>query len=172
MKESIIFAEEIGLMDVRSVKIQLVTFQLSEEYYGIDIMDVKEIQRIQTTRPIPNAPSYVEGIFKLRNDIIPVINLQKRFHLKRAELSEEDRLLSGIVILELDGKRLGVIIDKVSKVLSIEPDDVQTPPQLISGIGAQYISGVVHQEQGYLIILDIHKLFSAKELQQLNTIKA
>jgi purine-binding chemotaxis protein CheW len=86
-------------------------------------------------------------------------------------LSEEDRLLSGIIILELDGKRLGVIIDKVSKVISIEPDDVQPPPQLISGIGTEYISGVVHQTEGYLIILDIRKLFNAKELLQLNTIK-
>ena len=158
-------------MAVSNVQLQLVTFQLGEEYYGIDIMDVKEIQRIQNTRPIPNAPSYVEGIFKLRSDIIPVINLHKRFHLKHAELSEEDRLLSGIIILELDGKRLGVIIDKVSKVISIEPDDVQPPPQLISGIGTEYISGVVHQTEGYLIILDIRKLFNAKELLQLNTIK-
>ncbi len=148
-------------------QLQLVTFQLGEEHYGIDIMDVKEIQRIQEARSIPNAPSYVEGIFKLRTDIIPVINLHKRFHLKKAEMSEEDMLLSGIIIIDIDGMQLGVIIDKVSRVVTIDIEQIQPPPQMISGIGAEYIQGVVNQEEGYLIILDIRKLFNPKELQQL-----
>ena len=65
---------------------QLVTFQLGEELYGVDIMDVKEIVRIQPVRPIPNAPYYVEGIFNLRREIIPIINLHKRFRLKKMSL--------------------------------------------------------------------------------------
>jgi purine-binding chemotaxis protein CheW len=131
-------------------------------------MDVKEIQRLQETRPIPNAPSYVEGIFKLRNDIIPVVNLHKRFHIKKAETSEEDAILSGIIILDIDGMRIGVIIDRVARVVTVEYDQIQPPPQIISGIGAEYIQGVVRQEEGYLIILNIRKLFSTKELQQID----
>ena len=134
-------------------------------------MDVKEIQRIQETRSIPNAPSYVEGIFKLRTDIIPVINLHKRFHLKKAEMSDEDKLLSGIVIIDVDGMQLGVIIDKVSRVVTINFEQIQPTPQLISGIGAEYIQGVVNQEEGYLIILDIRKLFNPRELQQLGKMR-
>ncbi len=149
-------------------QLQLVTFQLGKETYGIDIMDVKEIQRLQETRPIPNAPSYVEGIFKLRNDIIPVVNLHKRFHIKKAETSEEDSILSGIIILDIDGMRIGIIIDRVARVVTVEYDQIQPPPQIISGIGAEYIQGVVRQEEGYLIILNIRKLFSAKELQQID----
>jgi len=71
-------------------QVQLVTFQLGEEDYGIDIMAVDSIVTLQDIRAIPNAPGYVEGIFNLRGDIIPVINLHKRFHLKKAKLSEED----------------------------------------------------------------------------------
>lgn len=149
-------------------QLQLVTFQLGKETYGIDIMDVKEIQRLQDPRPIPNAPSYVEGIFKLRNDIIPVVNLHKRFHLKKVETSEEDSILSGIIILDIDGMRIGIIIDKVARVVTVEYDQIQPPPQIISGIGAEYIQGVVRQEEGYLIILNTRKLFSAKELQQID----
>ena len=146
---------------------QLVTFQLGEELYGVNIMDVKEIVRVQGIRAIPNAPSYVEGIFNLRSEIIPIINLHKRFHLKKLVVSEDDELLSGFVILDIDGMKLGIIIDRVSRVVTIEREEIQPPPQMVSGIGAEYIQGVVRQEKGYLIILDIRDLFNAKELQKL-----
>jgi purine-binding chemotaxis protein CheW len=146
---------------------QLVTFQLGEELYGINIMDVKEIVRVQTIRAIPNAPMYVEGIFNLRSEIIPIINLHKRFHLKKLAASEDDELLSGFIILDIDGMKLGVIIDRVSRVVTIEKEEIQPPPQMLSGIGAEYIQGVVRQEQGYLIILDIRDLFNPKELQKI-----
>jgi purine-binding chemotaxis protein CheW len=146
---------------------QLVTFQLGEELYGINIMDVKEIVRVQTIRAIPNAPTYVEGIFNLRSEIIPIINLHKRFHLKKLASSEEDELLSGFVILDIDGMKLGIIIDRISRVITIEKEDIQPPPQMFSGIGAEYIMGVVRQDSGYLIILDIRDLFNPKELQKI-----
>jgi purine-binding chemotaxis protein CheW len=146
---------------------QLVTFQLGEELYGINIMDVKEIVRVQTIRAIPNAPTYVEGIFNLRSEIIPIINLHKRFHLKKLAASEDDELLSGFIILDIDGMKLGVIIDRVSRVVTIEKEDIQPPPQMLSGIGAEYIKGVVRQEKGYLIILDIRDLFNPRELQKI-----
>jgi purine-binding chemotaxis protein CheW len=146
---------------------QLVTFQLGEELYGINIMDVKEIVRVQAIRAIPNAPSYVEGIFNLRSEIIPIINLHKRFHLKKLISSEEDELLSGFVILDIEGMKLGIIIDRISRVITIQKEEVQPPPQMLSGIGAEYIQGVVRQEEGYLIILDIRDLFNPKELQKI-----
>jgi purine-binding chemotaxis protein CheW len=146
---------------------QLVTFQLGEELYGINIMDVKEIVRVQEIRSIPNAPVYVEGIFNLRSEIIPIINLHKRFRLKKILNSEEDELLSGFIIIDIDGMKLGVIIDRVSRVVTIEKEEIQPPPQMLSGIGAEYIQGVVRQEQGYLIILDIRDLFNPKELQKI-----
>ncbi len=146
---------------------QLVTFQLGEELYGVNIMDVKEIVRVQEIRAIPNAPTYVEGIFNLRSEIIPIISLHKRFHIKRLVTSEEDELLSGFVILDIDGMKLGIIIDRISRVVTIEKEEIQPPPQMFSGIGAEYIQGVVRQENGYLIILDIRDLFNPKELQKI-----
>ena len=150
---------------------QLVTFQLGEELYGINIMDVKEIVRVQAIRAIPNAPVYVEGIFNLRSEIIPIINLHKRFHLKKLISSEEDELLSGFIILDIDGMKLGIIIDRISRVITIEKEDIQPPPQMLTGIGAEYIRGVVRQEQGYLIILAIRDLFNPKELQKISELR-
>ncbi|MDR0322519.1 MAG: chemotaxis protein CheW [Treponema sp.] len=146
---------------------QLVTFQLGEELYGVNIMDVKEIVRVQAIRAIPNAPTYVEGIFNLRSEIIPIINLHKRFHLRKLVSSEEDELLSGFIIVDIDGMKLGIIIDRISRVVTVEEGDIQPPPQMFSGIGAEYIQGVVRQEEGYLIILDIRDLFNPKELQKI-----
>ncbi|MFP4330393.1 MAG: chemotaxis protein CheW [Alkalispirochaetaceae bacterium] len=151
-------------------ELQLVTFQLGNEQYGIDIMQVEGIVKVEDVRAIPNSPGYVEGIFNLRGEIIPVINLHKRFHLRRPELSEEDKLLSGFVIVNIEGMHLAVIIDKVSRVMTIQLGQIQSPPEMLSGIGAEYIEGVVHREEGYLIILDINRLFNVRELERLESI--
>jgi purine-binding chemotaxis protein CheW len=156
-------------MGDKDTDLQLVTFQLGEEWYGIDIMDVEGIVKIEDVRAIPNAPPFVEGIFNLRGDIIPVINLHKRFHLKIPSLSEEDKLLSGFIILNVEGVLLAVIIDKVSRVLTVKSHEIQPPPQMLSGIGAEYIQGVANREDTYLIILDIERLFNIKELRQLES---
>jgi purine-binding chemotaxis protein CheW len=150
--------------------LQLVTFELGGETYGIDIMQVEGIVQVQQIRPIPYAPEYVEGIFNLRGEIIPVINLHRRFRLKQMELSDEDKLLSGMVILSIDDMHLAVMIDKVSRVVRVDAEDVQPPPQMISGIGAEYIQGVVNNEESYLIILDARRLFNVRELEQLGQI--
>ncbi len=145
---------------------QLVTFQLGPEVYGIDIMDVREIVQMENIRTIPNAPSSVEGIFNLRGEIIPIINLHKRFHIKRIEMAEDEELLNGTIILNINNTKIGIIIDKILRVLPIENQTIQPPPQILTGIGAEYIQGVITNEEGYLIILDIQKLFDPRELQQ------
>ena len=158
----------MGEGSLKDSKLQLVTFQLGGEKYGIDIMKVKEIQRKQEIRPIPNAPPYVEGILNLRGLIIPVINLHQRFHFKKADLNEEDQLLSGIMVIQIRQMQVGVIIDRVSRVVTIDANTIQPPPQMITGIGSEYIRGVVKEDGNYLLILDIERLFSTRELQQIS----
>lgn len=145
---------------------QLVTFQLGEELYGVDIMDVKEIVKVQNVRVIPNAPFYIEGIINLRGEIIPIIDLHKRFRIQSTSLGLSDENLDGgFIILNIDGNKIGIIIDRVARVVTVKREDVKEPPQMISGIGTEYIEGVIREEHGYLIMLNIRKLFSAKELQ-------
>lgn len=151
---------------------QLVTFQLGEDRYGIDIMRVKEIYANRSVRPIPHAPSYIEGVLNLRDEIIPIINLHRRFGITKAELSEDDEMLSGFVIIDLSGMKIGVIIDKILSVADINKATIQPPPQMITNIGTEYIEGVASQEQGYLIILDIDKLFDIKELGRLRMLRS
>ena len=130
-------------------------------------MDVKEIVKTQSVRPIPHAPHYVEGIFNLRGEIIPVMNLHKRFRLEKKSNDEFDGEMGGLIILNLDGIKISIIIDKISRVVMINSSDVKPPPQMLTGIGSEYILGVVQQGNTYLIVLDIRKLFDPKELQKL-----
>ncbi|MCH5295756.1 MAG: chemotaxis protein CheW [Treponema sp.] len=149
---------------------QLVTFQLGEELYGVDIMDVKEIVKVQAVRPIPNAPYYVEGIINLRSEIIPIINLHKRFHIQKLVKQSDDDLdddEGGFIILDIEGNKIGIVIDRIARVVPVENSEVKPPPQMLSGIGTEYIQGVVRQTDTYLIILDTRKLFSANELQKI-----
>ncbi|NIZ18500.1 chemotaxis protein CheW [Entomospira culicis] len=155
-----------------SDKKQLVTFQLGEERYGIDIMHVKEIYSNHTVRPIPHAPAYIEGVLNLRGEIIPIINLHRRFGIAKALLSEDDAMLSGFVIINLSGMKVGVIIDKILSVMDVDRATIQPPPQMITNIGAEYIEGVSPQDAGYLVILDIDRLFDVKELGRLRMLRS
>ena len=117
---------------------QLVTFHLGEELYGVNIMDVKEIVKLQNVRVIPNAPYYVEGIINLRGEIIPIIDLHKRFKIQSApSQTSEDSIDGGFIILNIEGSQIGIIIDKVERVVSVNAEDVKEPPQMLSGIGSE-----------------------------------
>lgn len=149
------------------VQFQLVTFRLGEELYGVNIMDVKEIVRLQNVRVIPNAPYYVEGIIKLRSEIIPIIDLHKRFNIQSTSKPEDIEMEGGFIILDIEGSKIGIIIDKVERVVTIKEEEVKEPPQMLSGIGNEYIEGVVREEHGYLIMLNTRKLFNASDLQKI-----
>jgi len=151
-------------------QLQLVTFLLGEEKYGVDIMDVKEIVRTREIRPIPNCPPYVAGILNLRGIIIPIIDLHRRFQLRSAAQDDEEALLSGIMVIDIDGMELGIFIDRILRVVAIEAKELQSPPQMISGIGAEYIQSVVSEDNGYLLILNIRRIFDTRELAALGTL--
>lgn len=156
-------------MVIGDTQFQIVTFQLGEELYGVDIMDVKEIVKTQSVRTIPHAPAYVEGIFNLRGEVIPIISLHKRFRIEKLAYDNalEEELNGGVIILNIDGLKISIIIDKVSRVIMINATDVKPPPHMLAGIGSEYIHGIVQQNNSYLIVLDIRKLFNPKELQKL-----
>ncbi len=143
---------------------QAVTFQLGIDNYGIDIMSVQEIVDFNEIRRIPHVPDNIEGLYNLRGDILPIINLHKRFDLKEADDRQNDSLL----ILNMGDVQFRIIIDKVLRVISINTDEIQNSPQMLLGIGAEYIQGVVQQEDGYLILLDCSHLFQQDELNNIN----
>jgi len=151
--------------------LQLVTFNIGREEYGIDIMKVEGIVREEEVRNIPNAPIFVEGVFNLRGEIIPVISLHKKFYISEVKKDEADDLLRGFIIIRVNNMKLAVKIDKVSKVTNIDKKKIQQPPQMNRGIGSEYIQGVTSLDDQYIIILDVERLFALKELKQLEVLK-
>lgn len=142
-----------------SKELQLVGFCLGEEEYGVEILKIQEINRMLAISKIPRAPEYVEGIINLRGKVIPIINLRKRFGLEKKENSKQTR----IIVVEVNKKILGIVVDSVSEVIRLPSNTVEPTPPVISGKGAEYISGVGKIGEKLLILLDLEKLFSEIE---------
>ncbi len=118
---------------------QYVIFKLDQEEFGIDIMNVKEIIPYQESVHVPNTPKFIEGIINYRGNVIPVINLKKRFNIGLAETTEDTR----IIVITLGGeKEVGFIVDEASQTIRLDEDQIDPAPDIISGIDKRYIIGV------------------------------
>lgn len=137
----------------------LVTFRLGSGEYAIDIMQAKEIIKMEKITLIPNAPYFVEGVINLRGNIIPIIDLKKRFNLEESEGDKN----TGIIIAKIEDVDMGIMIDSISKVVSMANSDIQPPPSMLQGIGQRYIKGVGKMEDKLLVVLDLDKLFTNEE---------
>ena len=141
--------------------IQLVSFMLAEEEYGVEVLKVREIIRMPTITKMPNTPHYVEGIINLRGKVIPIISMRKRFGLMESENSGHTR----IIIMDVVGTLTGFIVDAVSEVIRIHSSEIQPPPSMImsGGIGREFITGVFNHAERLLIIMDVDRMFSDDE---------
>ncbi len=144
---------------------QLVSFRLGQEEYGIEITKVREIILMGEITQIPETPDYVKGLINLRSTVIPVIDLRIRFGLPEGERTDESR----IMVLHVDEKMIGIIVDAVSEVLRIAHDQIAPPPPTVAGLGREYLTGLVKLEDRLLILLDIEKIFSQEETDVFET---
>ncbi|MBW1730171.1 MAG: chemotaxis protein CheW [Deltaproteobacteria bacterium] len=149
---------------------QVVCFWLEKEEYGIDIMKVQEIIRIDEITAVPNAPWFVEGIVNLRGNVLPVIDMRTRFGLERGERAEQNR----IIVVDISGKTTGIIVDSVSEVLRIPKNQIEPPPDLITeeGISGQYIEGIGKLNEGerIIVLIQVESLLTADEGKELGSI--
>jgi len=141
---------------------QLVGFNLEEEKFGVDIMDVQEIIKIPEITRVPKAPSFVEGVINLRGQVLPVIDCRKRFDLDSRERVDSNR----IIVINIEGKTMGIIVDSVSEVLRLPDEAVEPPPPIITGVDAEYLDGIGKMEDGkYLIsLLNLKKFLNVEEM--------
>lgn len=137
--------------------IQLVTFRIGEEEFGVDIVAVKEIIRLMQITMVPRAPEFIEGVINLRGKVIPVVNMRKRFNKAQHAPDSSTR----IVVMELDQKIVGFLVDGVSEVLRIPETTVEDPPPVVAGIGSEYIRGIGKLDNRLLILLDLDHLLGS-----------
>jgi purine-binding chemotaxis protein CheW len=153
------FVQEIG-------EIQLVTFMLSGEEYGVPISQIQEIDRLSKVTKVPKAARFIEGVTNLRGEVIPVLDTRKRFDLEAKVADDRTR----IIIVELGGVKTGLIVDSVREVLSLPKKDIAPPPDAIhSGIDQRFISGIGKVDSGkrMVVLLDVEKILSKNEQVEL-----
>lgn len=139
--------------------LQLVSFQLDQEEYGIEITKVQEIILMGEITRVPQTPVFVKGLINLRNTVIPIVDLRRRFGMDETENTDETR----IMVVNVAGKTIGIIVDAVNEVLRVSQDQIAPPPPTVAGLGREYLTGLVKFEKRLLIVLDIDRILNEEE---------
>jgi len=143
--------------------LQIVGFRIGNEMYGVRIGSVREIVRVPEITSVPSAPEMIEGVINLRGKIIPVMDLRKRFGLTEIVQDKRNRIL----VVELDGKLIGLIVNAASEVLKIPPSDIEAPGSVFAEGESSYVTGVGKLKGRLVILLDINKLLHRPEYKRL-----
>ncbi len=138
--------------------IQLVSFRLADEEFGVEITKIQEILLMGPITRLPQTPDYVKGLINLRSSVVPVVDLRVRFGMPEGAATDETR----IVVVNVRGKTVGYIVDAVSEVLRIGKDQI-APPPTVAGLRQEYLTGLAKLDGRLLILLDIDKVLGEEE---------
>lgn len=144
--------------------LQWVTFRLENETYGINVMQVQEVLRYTEIAPVPGAPGYVLGIINLRGNVVTVIDTRARFGLMPGEVTENSR----IVIIEAEKQVIGILVDSVAEVVYLRSSEIESAPNVGTEESAKFIQGVCNRGEELLILVDLNKLLSDDEWDELS----
>ena len=143
------------------VDFKMVTFSLADKDYSIDIMHVKEIAKAGRFTYVPNTLPFVLGVYNLRGEIIPILDLRIFFNIEVPP--REENKLENMLILSVEDQKFGVVVDKIDKVIGVQKSSIQPPHPLFGDINIKYIDGVVESNNRLYVLLDITRIFSSKE---------
>jgi purine-binding chemotaxis protein CheW len=140
--------------------LQLVSFRLGDEEYGVDIMTVQEIILVGCITQVPEVPEHVLGVINLRGNVIPILNLRRRFGMPDQPSNDATR----IVVMNLHGRTVGVVVDGVNEVLRLSHEDIAPTPASLVGAGKDYVTGLARRKERLLVLLDMARLLVGGEL--------
>ncbi|MGM0526398.1 MAG: chemotaxis protein CheW [Pseudomonadota bacterium] len=144
--------------------LQWVTFQLEQETYGINVMQVQEVLRYSEIAPVPGAPSYVLGIINLRGNVVTVIDTRLRFGLPQAEVTDNTR----VVIIESEKQVIGILVDSVAEVVYLKKSEIDTAPNVGTDESSRFIQGVSNRDGELLILVDLDKMLTDEEWDEIS----
>lgn len=158
--------EQGNLLTQATGSLQLVSFRLDKEEYGIEITRVREIILLGEITRIPQTPDYIKGLINLRSTVIPIVDLRLRFGLPEGEPTDDTR----IMVVNVDGRTIGIIVDAVSEVLRVSLEQIAPPPPTVATLGQEYLTGLVRLHDRMLILLDIDRLLASEQLAELERV--
>ena len=144
--------------------LQWVTFQLDDETYGINVMQVQEVLRYSEIAPVPGAPNYVLGIINLRGNVVTVIDTRLRFGLQTTEVTDNTR----IVIIESEKQVIGILVDGVAEVVYLKTSEIDSAPNVGTDESARFIQGVSNRDDELLILVDLDKMLTDDEWDEIS----
>ena len=147
--------------------VKVVVFRLMNEEYGVEVNQVKSIERFQPITRVPNTAPFVKGVINLRGVITPIIDLRSRFNLEENPYSEMTRL----IIVFLDNIEVGMIVDMANDVIDIPINEIESPPEVVGGIKVDYLRGVAKVKERLYILLNLNKVLNLEEMGQLEKIE-
>ncbi len=140
---------------------ELLTFTLGSEEYGIDILKVQEIRGYDAVTTIANAPEFIKGVINLRGVIVPIVDLRIKFRLGHAEYNQ----FTVVIILNVANRVVGIVVDGVSDVISLTPEQIKPSPEFSTTMDTQYITGLGTVDDRMIIVVDIEKLLSGRDME-------
>jgi purine-binding chemotaxis protein CheW len=147
---------------------ELLTFTLGSEEYGIDILKVQEIRGYDAVTAIANAPEFIKGVINLRGIIVPIVDLRIKFHLGRVEYDQ----FTVVIILNVANRVVGIVVDGVSDVIALSPEQMKSAPEFSSSMDTQYINGLGTVDERMIIVMDIEKLLTSRDMALFDTAAA
>ncbi len=141
--------------------LHVVGFSVGNEEFCVDILKVQEIIRMVPITVMPNAPDFVEGVIDLRGRVIPIIDFRKRFHLYGETGTDEEKR---IIVAVYRDVVMGMIVDRVSQVMKLAPDQISPAPAVVKGVETDYIIGVARVGEKLVVVLDLEELFAEYEM--------
>ena len=149
-----------NLAGTSAIGSEFLTFTLGNEEYGMDILKVQEIRGYDAVTTIANTPEFIKGVINLRGTIVPIVDLRIKFHLGTVEYNQ----LTVVIILNLGHRVVGIVVDSVSDVLALTPEQIRPAPDLSAGLDTRYLMGLGTLGERMLILVDIEKLMSSHEM--------
>jgi len=146
---------------------QVVSFRIGDEEYGVDIMAVQEIILVGCITQVPEVPEHVLGVINLRGNVIPIMNLRRRFGMADQPSDESTR----IVVMNLGGRTVGAVVDGVNEVLRLSHEEISATPATLGGAGKDYVLGLARRKDRLLILLDMARLLGGSEIGTTNNTK-
>ncbi|HUX50032.1 MAG TPA: chemotaxis protein CheW [Spirochaetia bacterium] len=154
--------------DVAVEKSQYLTFTLDKEQYAIDVAKVKEVLEYSTVTKVPRTPLFMRGVINLRGSVVPVVDLRMKFDMGETEKTISTSIIVVEVIIEGETVVIGTLADSVQEVINLDRGQIEPTPQIGTKIDADFIEGIGKQDGRFIMILDIDRVFTESDLQQLD----